>query len=160
MENEQEQVETTGSHEGEIDGMKLENDHLKHELEIRDKKLLSLEKSLAEKNGELVAAKKSVEEAKQVIVETSVDLSQAVASYRELAGQANPGLVADMIKGSTIGEIISSVKNAKEMVEKIRQEINAENQRVRVPAGAPPRVMSDLSALSAREKIKMAVEGR
>jgi hypothetical protein len=160
MENEQEQAETTGSHQGEIDGMKLENEQLKHELEIRGGKILSLEKTLAEKTGELSLNLKSLEEAKQVIVETTVDLAQAIGAYKIMAGQANPGLVADMIKGNTVAEINNSIKNAKEMVEKVRQEITAEAARVRIPAGAPPRAMSDLSALSAREKIKLAVEGR
>jgi len=65
-----------------------------------------------------------------------------------------------MIKGETIADIDTSVKHARELVEKVRREIEAGNARVRVPAGAPPRAMPDNSALSAREKIKFAVEGR
>jgi hypothetical protein len=160
MENEQEHAEITGRHEGEIDSMKLENEQLKHELEIRDVKILDLEKSLAEKTGELSRNLKSLEEAKQVIVETTVDLAQTIGAYKIMAEQANPGPVAGMIKGNTVAEINASIKNAKGMVEKVRQEINAKAAKVRVPAGAPPRAMSDLSALSAREKIKLAVEGR
>ena len=40
---------------------------------------------------------------------------------------------------------------------KVRQEVGAENARVRVPAGAPQRTSADLSALSAREKIRFGM---
>ncbi len=160
MENEQGQVEETGANEGEIDGMKLENENLKRELGTRDGKIASLEKTLAEKNSELTGAKNSIEKALQDVKDYTASLAEAVAAYKELSGQANPGLVAEMIKGETIGEINTSVKNAKALVERVRQEVGAETARVRVPAGAPQRSMPDISALSAREKIKFAVEGR
>jgi hypothetical protein len=167
MENEHETAEETGANEGELDGMKLEHENLKsevvvlkQELKTRDEKLFNLEKSLAEKSGALSVAGKALEEAKQVIVETSVDLSQSITAYRELAGQANPGLIAEMIQGNSITEINASVKHARELVEKVRREIEAGNARVRVPAGAPPRAMTDTGILSAREKIKLAVEGK
>jgi len=160
MENEQEQVETKGIDEDEPDVMKLENEQLKQELKIRDEKITGLEKSLAEKTAAAAANNKALEDAKQVIVETSVDLAQAVTAYKEMAGRANPGIILTMIKGNTVAEINASVKQAKELVDKVRQEINAENMRVRVPAGAPSRAGSDLSALSARDKIKFGVEGR
>jgi hypothetical protein len=160
MENEQQQVETNVIDEGETDGMKLENEQLKQELKTRGEKITGLEKSLAEKTAAAAANNKALEDAKQVIVETSVDLAQAVTAYKEMAGRANPGIVLTMIKGDTVAEVNASVKQAKELVEKVRQEINAENMRVRVPAGAPARAGSDLSALSARDKIKFGVEGR
>jgi len=65
-----------------------------------------------------------------------------------------------MIKGETIEAINESVKSAKALVERVKQEMRAENARVRVPAGAPQRTLPDLSALSAREKIKYAMEGK
>jgi cell division septum initiation protein DivIVA len=157
MESRKEQPEKKENQESEIDAIKLENEDLKRELKDGDEKIAGLEKSLAEKDSELSAANRSLDEAKQVIVETSVDLSEAVAAYREMAGQVNPGLVAEMIKGETINEIDSSLKSAKELVEKVRQEMEAESAGVRVPAGAPQRSAPDLSALTAREKIKMGV---
>ena len=75
--------------------------HLEQEIKIREEKITGLEKSMAEKDHEITAVKKSLDEAKKAIVETSVDLSQAVAAYKELVGQANPGPVAEMIKGNT-----------------------------------------------------------
>jgi uncharacterized coiled-coil protein SlyX len=151
MENEQKQISET-------DSLKLENENLKRDLKTREEKFAGLEKTLAEKDSEITAINKSMDEARKVIVETAADLSQAVAAYRELAGQSNPGLVAEMIKGETIGEINVSLKNAKEIVEKVKLEMGAENARVRVPAGAPQRALPDQSGLSAREKIKQGID--
>ena len=128
----------------------IELENLKLELKARDEKITGLGKSLAEKEKDIKVLNKTVEDARQAIVETSLDISEAVAAYREMAGQANPGLPPGMIKGGTV----------KDLVEKVRQEIGAETVRVRVPAGAPPRTMPDISVLSPREKIKLAVEGR
>jgi hypothetical protein len=152
MENEHEQIEgqqdghQDGHNEDEIDGVKLENENLKRELQACNTQISGLQKTLAE--------------AKQAIVETSVDLAQAVAAYKTVSLKANPGLVADMVKGNTIAEVDAAVKQAKELVDSVRQEVSAENLKVRVPAGAPPRTLSDFTALSAREKIKFAVENR
>jgi chromosome segregation ATPase len=134
-----------------------ENNSLEQEIKIREEKITGLEKSLAEKDREIAAVKKSLDEAQKAIVETSLDLSQAVVAYKELVGQANPSPVAEMVKGNTIAEINASLKGARELVSKVRQEVGAENARVRVPAGAPQRTSADLSALSAREKIRFGM---
>ena len=52
-----------------------------------------------------------------------------------------------------------SLKNARALMERVRQEMEAEAAKTRVPAGAPQRAPLDLSALSAREKIQYALGG-
>lgn len=160
MENEKPIEETTPPAAEDPNPLITENEDLKQRLQAGEERIAILEKSLEEKSGALTSAEKSLEEAKQVIVETSVDLAQAVSAYRLLAGQANPGPVAEMISGDTIAEIDASVKNARTLVEKVRRDIESGSAGLNVPAGAPPRVMPDPSALTARDKIKMAVEGR
>ena len=156
MENEEGQVE-----EVEVsDNMKLENETLKRELQSRETAIASLEQALTSKDGEIAALKQSLEEAKQQSVEVAKELSQAVTAYKELTAQANPGLVAEMIQGETIEEINESVKSAKALVERIKQEVGAENARARVPAGAPQRTPPDLAGLTPREKIRYAMEGK
>jgi len=156
MENEEgqaEEVETNAD-------MKPENETLKRELQSREAAIASLEQALTSKDGEIAALKQSLEEAKQESVEVAKELSQAVTAYKELTAQANPGLVAEMIQGETIEEINESVKSAKALVERIKQEVGAENARARVPAGAPQRTPLDLSGLTPREKIRYAMEGK
>ena len=148
--------ETTVS---ELDGMKLENELLKSELKTKDAAIAGLEQTLAGKDGEIAALKQSLDKAIQDSVQIAKALAQAVAAYKELVAQANPGLVAEMIKGETIEEINESLKSARTLVERVKQEVGAENARVRVPAGAPQRTQLDLSALSPREKIKYAMGG-
>jgi hypothetical protein len=86
-------------------------------------------------------------------------LPQAVAAYKELVVQANPGVLAELITGDTIDEVNESLENARILMDRVRQEIEAEAAKTRVPAGAPQRAPLDLSALSPREKIKYAIGG-
>jgi chromosome segregation ATPase len=159
MEEEQGQAEEVENSISESDGMKLENETLKHELKSRGDAIAGLEKAITGKDSEIAAIKQSMDEARQKLDEMGKSLPLAVAAYRELVAQANPGLVAEMIKGETIEAINESVKSARSLVERVKQEVGAENARVRVPAGAPQRTLPDLSALSPREKIKYAMEG-
>lgn len=157
MENEQEQPQDTPENETETSGE--ERARLQLELKAGEEKIAGLERTLAEKDRDLVALRQTADEAKQAGVRLSGELSKAVAAYKDLVGQANPGPVADMLKGDTIAGINESLKSARALVEKVRQDIGAETARVRVPAGAPMRTVPDLSALTAREKIKYSIEG-
>lgn len=159
MENEEGQAQEVVTEASENDNVKLENETLKRELQSKEAAVAGLEQALAGKDGEIAALKQSLEEAKQESVEVAKELSQAVAAYKGLAAQANPGLVAEMIKGDTIEEIDESVKSASALVERIKQEVGAENAKARVPAGAPQRIPPDLSGLTPREKIMYAMEG-
>jgi chromosome segregation ATPase len=158
MDKTTEKVEGEENTVGEIDSLKLENDALRAELKAAGEKIAGLEKAIVEKDGEIESAKQSLEESGSVLEETRASLTGATVAYKELAAQANPGPVADMIKGETIDEIKESVENARALVEKVKQEIGAENSLIRVPAGAPQRTAPDLSTLSPREKIKYGME--
>ena len=151
-----ENEETTAS---ELGVLKLENERLRNELKTASEKIAGLEKTLAEKDGEIDAAKRLLDKAGKDSAGFMEQLQRAVAAYKELAAQANSGPVAEMIKGNTIEEIKESVASAKALVEKVKQDIAAENSQIRVPAGAPQRTTLDLSTLSPREKIKYGMEG-
>ena len=156
--------ETTGKVEGEeaiseLDALKLENERLRSELKNTNEKIAGVEKAQADKDAEIEALKQSLEESGKKLEETGKSLAGSVAAYKEMAAQANPGLVAEMIKGDTIEEIKESVAGARALVEKVKQEIRAENTLIRVPAGAPQRTAPDLSTLSPREKIKYGMDG-
>ncbi|MGD0779168.1 MAG: hypothetical protein ABR954_00055 [Dehalococcoidales bacterium] len=143
----------------ELDTLKMENDLLKNELKTKEAAIAGLEKTAKEKDGEMAALKQTLVDTGKVQEETKNALGAAVTAYKDLVIQVNPGLVDEMIKGNSIGEINESVKSAQALVEKVKQHVAAESARVRVPAGAPQRTPLDLSALSAREKIKYAMEG-
>jgi predicted RNase H-like nuclease (RuvC/YqgF family) len=144
----------------ESDALKLENEKLQGELKSRSDAITKLEKTLAERDAAITAMQQSLEANQQQLDAINKALPQAVSAYKALVIQANPGTVAGMVQGDTIIAIDESVKSARALVARVKQEVGAENARVKVPAGAPPRALPDFSGLSSREKIKFAMEGK
>jgi hypothetical protein len=77
-----------------------------------------------------------------------------------LVAGANPGVVGEFIKGNSVAEVNESLEKARALMEKVRQGMEAEAGRVRVPAGAPARTQPELSGLTAMEKIRYAIGGK
>jgi septal ring factor EnvC (AmiA/AmiB activator) len=149
--------------EDEVNGdeldLKHENEALTLELKSRDATIQKLEQALAVKDSEISALKQALAEVERKLTEISKALPQAVAAYKELVVQANPGVLAELITGDNIEEVDESLKNAQALMERVRQEMEAEASRTRIPAGAPQRAPLDLSALSPREKIQYGLGG-
>lgn len=150
------ELEATGD---ETDILKRENEALTRELNSRDAAIIRLERTLATKDSEIVALKQALEEVERKLAELGQALSQAVASYKALVVQANPGVLDELITGETVEEVNESLKNAQTLIERVRQEMETEASKTRIPAGAPQRTPLDLSALSPREKIQYAIGG-
>ncbi len=149
------EVEATGD---ELD-LKKENEALTRELKSRDAAINRLEQTLAVKDSEIAALKQALNEAERKMADLGEALAQAVAAYKELVVQANPGVLAELITGDTVEQVNESLKNAQALVDRVRQEMEAEASKTRIPAGAPQRAPLDLSALSPREKIQYAIGG-
>ena len=143
----------------EIERLKQDKEALTRELKTRDAAIIRFEQTLAGKDSEIVALKQALDEAERKLVDLGKALAQAVASYKALVVQANPGVLAELITGDTVEEVNESLKNAQALVDRVRQEMEAEASKTRIPAGAPQRVPLDLSALSPREKIQYAIGG-
>jgi chromosome segregation ATPase len=141
-----------------IDSLRRENEALAGEIKSRDATIIKLEEVLKAKEGEIVSLKKERDELKLALDETGKAISQAVVAYKEMVVQANPGLPAELITGETIEEVEKSVKNARAIIDKVRQEMESAAAKTRVPAGAPPRSPLDLSGLSPREKIQQGLK--
>jgi uncharacterized coiled-coil protein SlyX len=161
METQKEKGKTDEIENGgdETDILKQENEALTRELKSRDAAIIRLEQKLASKDSEIAALKQALDEAERKLADLSNALSQAVASYKALVVQANPGVLAELITGNTIEEVNESLKNAQALIERVRQEMETEASKTRIPAGSPQRAPLDLSALSPREKIKYAIGG-
>jgi len=67
---------------------------------------------------------------------------------------------AELLTGDTIEAINESLKSALALIDRVKQEIEAEASRTKVPTGAPQRAPLDLSVLSPREKIQYAIGGK
>ena len=149
------EVEATG----EEPDLKQENEALAREVKARDAAIIKLEQALAGKDSEIADLNQALNEAERKLVETGEALAQAVSSYKAMVVQANPGVLAELITGETVEEVNESLKNAQALVERVRQEMEAEASKTRIPAGSPQRAPLDLSALSPREKIQYAIGG-
>ena len=143
----------------EVEELKQENAALAREIAARDETIIRLEQTVASKDGEIATLKQAVAEAEKKVAELGDALAQAVASYKAMVIEQNPGVLAELITGDTIEEIDGSLKNAQAIIERVRQELEAEVAKTKVPAGAPQRAPLDLSALSPREKIQYAIGG-
>lgn len=106
-------------------------------------KIGQLEQAIASRDSELSALKDS--------------LSGAVIKYRAALLSGAPDVPEDLVKGTTIEEIDSSLATALGIVVKVRQQLESEYEFKRVPAGAPPRTPQDLSTLTPAEKIAYAL---
>ena len=157
-EKEQEQNETLDNETAQIDSLRRENGALAADLRLRDAAIVKLEEVLKAKESEMVDLKKEIDGLKQALDEVGNAIARAVAAYKEMAVQANPGLPAELIAGATIEAVKESVKNARAVMDRVRQEMEAEAVRSRIPAGAPPRAAPDLSGLSPREKIQQGLK--
>jgi SMC interacting uncharacterized protein involved in chromosome segregation len=154
---EQGNIEKTEGDGGEI--LRSENESLAGEVKARGAAIIKLEQEAAAKESEIAALKKERDGLKQALDGLTQEIPRAVAAYKEMIVQTNPGIPPELITGDTIEEVRESVKNARAIMDRVRQEMEAEAAKTRVPAGAPQRTAPDLSGLSAREKIQHGLGG-
>jgi len=129
--------------------------------ELGESRLPELEGLLAQKDEELAKANDRIAELERTVAESgeklttiSDSLAEAVASYRALVVESHPEVLEEFISGDTVEAINESLSQAKTLVSKVRQGLEAEITLAKVPTGAPERTSHDLSALSPREKIQ------
>ncbi len=130
------------------------------ELTKTNAQLAELEQVVAGKDNEIASLKQTSDELEKRLTTLNNSLAEAVASYKAAVVQANPEVIEELISGGTIESINESLDKAKDLVSKVRQGVETEILLAKVPAGAPERTSPDLSALSPREKIQYAIEGR
>ena len=115
---------------------------------------------IADKDTEITALRKSETELKEKLAVAGKSLTEAVAGYKSRVLQMNPGITEELITGDTIEAINTSLEKAISLVGRVKKSVEKEISNIRVPAGAPGRRASDLSALSPREKIQYAIGGK
>ena len=130
------------------------------ELAFKDSRISELEPAISERDNQIVALNESLAELEGRLPELESSLSQAVSAYRTQVVKSNPGVPEELVAGGSVAEIDDSLASAQALVDRVRQELEAEIAAARIPAGAPQRGTIDLSALSPREKIQYAVGER
>lgn len=102
-------------------------------------RIAQLEADIAARDGELATLKDS--------------LGVAVAKYRAAIAATASGVPEELLRGETVEEIDASHEQARRIVSRVREQLESEAAAGSVPAGAPPRALLDMSALSPAEKI-------
>ena len=88
------------------------------------------------------------------------EMAQAVSQYRTLLLSSAPDVPEELVRGETLANVDESFISARQVVEKVRNQLEAQTSHERVPVGAPTRGSAALSTLSAREKIAYALARR
>jgi len=156
---EKEQIGELEAVNRELEGLKQEKETLTRQLEDSNYTIAKFEQALASKESEAASLRQALTEAEKKLSEVTEALTQAVAGYKALVVEQYPGILSELITGNSIDEVNESLKNAQALIDRVRQEMEAEASKTRVPAGAPQRAPLDLSALSPREKIQYAIGG-
>ena len=118
------------------------------------------DEELTEVNTQILELEQTVANLDSEVVNLKQSLNEAVTSYKTMVVQANPDVPEEFISGDTIESIEGSLMEAKTLVGKVRQGLEAEIVSIKVPTGAPQRTLPDLSSLSPREKIQYAIGGK
>jgi len=121
-------------------------------------RVASLEASLAERDTSLAEAVSANETLKKDFAALDTAHKEAVVEYRRLAVSSNPIFNPEMLAGNSIAEINAAMARVTDLAAKVRSRIEADIKAVSVPAGAPERSGPDISGLTAREKIRHAIE--
>jgi len=142
-----------------------ELDAVKAQLEEEQKAKTTLEEAMAGKDARLAELEAALSEAKQGSEASTAELTavkaardQAVAKYATMAKALNPTIPEDMITGETIEGIDASVEKAKGLVSSVKQSLESEASKAKVPAGAPTRGAISLEGMSSRDKIAAGIQ--
>jgi chromosome segregation ATPase len=106
------------------------------------------------------SAESDAQSARAYLDAAEARLRAAAGKFRDLVVRTEPELPAELIAGDDVDAVEASVAAAREIVGRVRSHIETEARATRVPAGAPPRSASDLSALPPEQKIRIGLERR
>ncbi|MBI4339418.1 MAG: hypothetical protein HY680_05645 [Chloroflexi bacterium] len=113
--------------------------------------------ALEQRSTELAEARAAVAQRDAEMAGLRQQLADATSWYREALLAGAPEVPAELVSGATPEELAASVARAKQMVERIRGGVQAQQ---RVPAGSPVRTGPDFSSLAPQDKIAYALAQR
>ena len=128
----------------------------------RNEAISALEQAISEKDAKLAELETSLSEAKKESEAMTATLKeardQAVSKYRDTVKTLNPTIPQNMIVGETIEEIDLSIERGKALVASVKQYLESEASKAKVPAGAPTRTTISVEGMSPKEKIAYGIQ--
>jgi chromosome segregation ATPase len=125
-----------------------------------EQEVIELQQAIADKESEITILRKSEGELKEQLSTLGKTLNGAVASYKNKVMQMNPEITEELISGDTVEAVDKSLEKAISLIGRVKKSVEKEISQTKIPAGAPGRRTTDLSALSPREKIQYAIGGK
>lgn len=116
-----------------------------------------LKQLVADKDEQLSALEQAKAGIEEKAASISSSLSEAITAYKGLVIQLNPEVLEELITGESIETVNESLSQAKALLSRVREGVEAQISLTRVPSGAPGRMAPNFSALSPREKIQYAI---
>ncbi|GEM_PF-787879 len=126
---------------------------LRQAMDERDAVTAALDQERAAR-AEAESALQAAQAAREAVVQ---QLAAGAGRYRAAVLAAAPEVPPELVVGETVDAIDRSLGVARETVAAVRRQLAERSAVERVPAGAPARGGPDLAALSAREKIALAL---
>jgi len=150
----------TQPEEAEVETDQEDAEALKAALAAKERHIAELEGQAADLEQRVREQEALRQEAEEKLASVQEALVQAVARYRSVLLTSAPEAPEAMVQGETVDELDESFAQAKELVQHIKDRVEASLARERVPVGSPTRSGLDFSSLSPREKILNALSQR
>jgi len=129
-----------------------------NELARAGTRIAELEGAVADRDAEISSLRQQTAGLETLLEEARGSLAETVSRYRDAVVRMNPEVPGELVTGDSIESVDSSLEQARSLVGKVREGLEKEVSRARVPAGAPERRTPDLFTLSPREKIRYGIE--
>jgi hypothetical protein len=116
-------------------------------------KISSKEVRQQEENRQMQEINQVLRKTSERLARLEAELSKATAGYRSMLINQNPEILPELINGENTEALDRSLITAKELTEKVRQQIEKKTNAERIPGGAPVRAAPDTESMNSLEKI-------
>lgn len=124
----------------------------------RNAETAELRRQIASYEDSLATQTVELEDLRGAVGEAQSATREAVQRVRQSILEREADLPEDLVSGETVAELDEAVAQARQTVAQVRHHMEQQAQSVRVPAGAPIRGTSDVSAMTAGEKIRAGLK--
>jgi multidrug resistance efflux pump len=121
-------------------------------------RIATLEADLATKTGELEPLKGQVATTTGELEGAKAAYAYALEDFKKLAASSNPLLPPEVIFGTTVEEVKTSLDRANKLVANVQESLLKQAAASAVPAGAPARTGPNTEGMSTIEKINLGLE--
>ncbi len=128
--------------------------------EVAPGQLDELQKAITDRQKEIDTLKAAAASMEATLRDLTGSLKEAVTEYRNALILAHPDVLPELIAGDTVPSVRESVTRARAIVDKVKQNVEAQISYDKFPTGSPARGSAADLGLSPREKIERGISGQ